>query len=287
MADAAKGETIPAAPIAWNGMVFIGQAGGDNKGVRGRMMAFNQADGKQVWSFDLVPVTGEGADTWPPETPENPRTGGATWTSYTLDAATGSLYVPVGNAAPDFDIKARPGLNLYTNSIVVLDAKTGAFREYYQLTPNDFHDWDVASAPAVIKTSGGKNLVVGAGKDGILHAVDPAQKKEIYKTPVTTIENVDTPFTADKTTHFCPGVQGGVEWNGPAFHPTGESDLRQLDRLVLQPKTVSRKLKRRARQTFLRRNERRGTVRNRGSEIKMEGLRDGDQRRRRNCEMEI
>jgi len=220
MADAAKGETIPAAPIAWNGMVFIGQAGGDNKGVRGRMMAFNQADGKQVWSFDLVPVTGEGADTWPPETPENPRTGGATWTSYTLDAATGSLYVPVGNAAPDFDIKARPGLNLYTNSIVVLDAKTGAFREYYQLTPNDFHDWDVASAPAVIKTSGGKNLVVGAGKDGILHAVDPAQKKEIYKTPVTTIENADTPFTADKTTHFCPGVQGGVEWNGPAFHPT-------------------------------------------------------------------
>ena len=219
MADPTKGESIPAAPIAWNGMVFIGQAGGDNKGVRGRMMAFSAADGKQLWSFDLIPITGAGSDTWPPSTEENPRTGGATWTSYTLDPATGMLYVPVGNAAPDFDIKARPGLNLYTNSIVILDAKTGAFKEYYQLTPNDFHDWDVAATPALIKTTGGKNLIVAGGKDGILHAVDPSQKKEIYKTPVTTIENADTPLSADKVTRFCPGVQGGVEWNGPAFHP--------------------------------------------------------------------
>jgi alcohol dehydrogenase (cytochrome c) len=220
MADPAKGETIPAAPIAWNGMVFIGQAGGDNKGVRGRMSAFNQADGKQVWSFDLVPVTGPGSETWPPETPENPRTGGATWTSYSLDHTKSLLYLPVGNAAPDFDIKLRPGLNLYTNSVVVLDAKTGAFREHYQLTPNDFHDWDIASAPALIRTSGGKNLIVAAGKDGILHAVDPSQKREIYKTPVTTIENADTPLSADKEVRFCPGTQGGVEWNGPAFDPT-------------------------------------------------------------------
>ena len=66
-------------------MVFIGQAGGDNRGVRGRMMAFSETDGKRLWSFDLVPLTGPGADFWPPNTPENPRTGGATWTSYTLD----------------------------------------------------------------------------------------------------------------------------------------------------------------------------------------------------------
>ena len=220
MADPEKGESVPAAPIAWDGMVFIGQAGGDNKGVRGRMMAFNQADGRQLWSFDLVPLTGPGSDTWPPSTEENPRTGGATWTSYTLDPASGLLYVPVGNAAPDFDLKARPGLNLYTDSIVILDAKTGAFKEYYQLTPNDFHDWDVAAAPALIKTTGGKNLFVAGGKDGILHAVDPSQKREIYRTPVTTIENADAPFSGEKVMHFCPGVQGGVEWNGPAFLPT-------------------------------------------------------------------
>jgi alcohol dehydrogenase (cytochrome c) len=217
-ADPDKGESVPAAPVAWNGMVFIGQAGGDNKGVRGRMHAFNAADGKEVWKFDLVPLEGPGSDTWPTNDPANPRTGGATWTSYTIDPATGLLYVPAGNAAPDFDIRARPGLNLYTNSIVILDAKTGAFKDYYQLTPNDFHDWDVAAAPALIKTTGGKNLIVAGGKDGILHAVDPAQKREIYKTPVTTIENAETPFS-EKDVHFCPGVQGGVEWNGPSFHP--------------------------------------------------------------------
>ncbi len=128
MAEPTKGESIPAAPIVWNGMVFIGQAGGDNKGVRGRMLAFNAADGKQLWSFDLVPMQGQGSDTWPPETPDNPRTGGATWTSYTLDPATGLLYVPAGNAAPDFYIEKRPGLNLYTNSVVILDAKTVHYR---------------------------------------------------------------------------------------------------------------------------------------------------------------
>ncbi len=217
-ADPEKGESVPAAPIAFNGMVYIGQAGGDNRGVRGRMHAFNAADGKEVWRFELVPLEGPGADTWPPNDPANPRTGGATWTSYTADAVNALLYVPAGNAAPDFDIKARPGLNLYTNSIVILDAKTGAFKEYYQLTPNDFHDWDVAAPPALIRTAGGKNLIVAGGKDGILHAVDPAQKREIYKTPVTTIENADVPFS-EKDVHFCPGVQGGVEWNGPAFHP--------------------------------------------------------------------
>src|SRR5687768_10949166 len=218
MADMTKGESVPAAPIVWNGMVFIGQAGGDNRGVRGRMMAFNQVDGKQLWSFDLVPMTGPGSDTWPPSTPENPRTGGATWTSYTLDPNSGLLYVPAGNAAPDFDIKARPGLNLYTNSIVILDAKTGTLKEYYQLTPNDFHDWDVSAPPALIKTAGQKTLIASAGKDGILNGIDPSQKKIIYKTPVTTIENAQTPFS-EKDTRFCPGVQGGVEWNGPSFHP--------------------------------------------------------------------
>ena len=219
IADMTKGESVPAAPIVWNGMVFIGQAGGDNRGVRGRMMAFNQVDGKQLWSFDLVPMTGPGSDTWPPSTPENPRTGGATWTSYTLDPNSGLLYVPAGNAAPDFDIKARPGLNLYTNSIVILDAKTGTLKEYYQLTPNDFHDWDVSAPPALIKTAGQKTLIASAGKDGILNGIDPSQKKIIYKTPVTTIENAQTPFS-EKDTRFCPGVQGGVEWNGPAFNPT-------------------------------------------------------------------
>jgi alcohol dehydrogenase (cytochrome c) len=218
-ADPNKGESVPAAPVAWNGLVFIGQAGGDNLGVRGRMHAFNASDGKEVWKFDLVPLEGAGSETWPPNDAQWPRTGGATWTSYTIDPASGLLYVPVGNAAPDFDIKARPGLNLYTDSVVILDAKTGTFKEYYQVTPNDYHDWDLAATPALIKTSAGKNLIVAPGKDGFVHGIDSSQKKEIYATSVVDREN-DTVPLSETPVRFCPGSQGGTEWNGPAFHPT-------------------------------------------------------------------
>jgi alcohol dehydrogenase (cytochrome c) len=212
------GETLPAAPIAWDGLVFIGQAGGDITGVRGRMMAFDAENGDRVWSFDLVPMTGPGAETWPASTDENPRTGGATWTSYTLDVANGLLYVPAGNAAPDFDIAARPGLNLYTNSLVILDAETGALQAFYQLTPHDYHDWDLAAAPALFTSAGGKRLAAAAGKDGYLYVIELAAGELIYNVPLTTIFNVDAPLTPAGT-RFCPGTQGGVEWNGPAWHP--------------------------------------------------------------------
>ena len=102
MADPAKGESVPAAPIAWNGMVFIGQAGGDNKGVRGRMMAFNAADGKQLWSLTSCRRRATGPTRGRPIPPNTCAPAGATWTSYSLDAATGLLYVPAGNAAPGF-----------------------------------------------------------------------------------------------------------------------------------------------------------------------------------------
>ncbi len=217
-ADPAAGETLPAAPIAWNGLVFMGQAGGDNAGVRGRMMAFDATTGEMMWTFDLVPMTGPGSETWPPSTDENPRTGGATWTSYTLDPESGLLFVPAGNPAPDFDLAARPGLNLYTNSIVILDAMTGELDSFYQLTPNDYHDWDVAAAPALITTAGGKRLAAAAGKDGRLYAIDLDAGAVIYNVPVTTIENETAPLTPEGT-RFCPGTQGGVEWNGPAWHP--------------------------------------------------------------------
>ena len=144
IADPKRGETTPAAPIAWNGLVFIGNAGGDNKGVKGRMYALDAKTGKVVWEFYLVP---KGAGRWRAalkarspstmaswkNTPGTPITGGATWTSYTLDPATGLLYVPGGNPAPDFATGPREGENLYSGSVVVLDAKTGAYRSHFKL----------------------------------------------------------------------------------------------------------------------------------------------------------
>ena len=73
----------------------------------------------------------------------------------------------------------------------------------------------------LIKTAAGKALMVNVGKDGIVHGVDTAAKTVLYKTPVVTQLNIDTPFTAQET-RFCPGIQGGAEWNGIAFNPKND-----------------------------------------------------------------
>ena len=231
IADPKKGESAPAAPIAWNGLVFIGDAGGDIKGVKGRMYALDAKTGKIVWEFYLVPKT-EGDPTRGPEgaSPLNtstwgntlqgvPINGGATWTSYSLDPDTGLLYVPGGNPAPDFAAGMRPGPNLYTGSVVVLDAKTGAYRNHFKIVPKDWHDWDVSSAPAIIRTAGGRKVLSVAPKDGHLYGFDLDTNAQLYRTPVTRIENADVPFSAGKPVHFCPGSTGGNEWNGPAYDP--------------------------------------------------------------------
>src|SRR6185295_1239348 len=101
--DPKIGESVPEAPIAWNGMVFIGQAGGDNYGVKGRMYALDAASGKVIWETQLVPselerakpttsTTKVAAPTWG-NAANIPLAGGTTWTSYTLDPAAGLLYV--------------------------------------------------------------------------------------------------------------------------------------------------------------------------------------------------
>jgi len=230
VADPNLGESTPAAPIAWDGLVFIGTAGGDNKGVKGRMYALDAKTGKIVWEFYLVPRTAgdpvrgpQGATPLDVATWHNasgvPITGGGTWTSYTLDPATGLLYVPGGNPGPDFASGLREGENLYTGSVVVLDAKTGAYKNHFKLVPKDWHDWDVSTAPSVIQTRGGKKLLSVAPKDGHLYGFDLATSAMLYRVPATRVENVDAPFVVGKPVHFCPGTVGGAEWNGPAYDP--------------------------------------------------------------------
>jgi alcohol dehydrogenase (cytochrome c) len=230
IADPKIGESAPAAPIAWNGLVFIGNAGGDNKGVKGRMYALEAKTGKIVWEFYLVPKS-EGDRTRGPQgaTPLDmatwnnaagtPITGGATWTSYTLDPTSGLLYVPGGNPAPDFASGPREGSNLFSGSVIVLDAMTGAYKNHFKLVPKDWHDWDVSSAPALIQTRAGRKLLSVAPKDAHLYGFDLATHTLLYRTPVDRIENVDATFAVGKAVHFCPGSVGGAEWNGPAYDP--------------------------------------------------------------------
>lgn len=154
IANPKLGEAAPSAPIVWDGLVFIGNSGGDCKGGKGHMYALEAKTSKIVWEFYLAPKTEGDAprgsvgaspltlSTWH-ELPGIPITGGGTWTSYTLDPKTSQLYVPGGNPAAG----AREGENLYTDSVIVLDARTGDYRNHFKIVPKDWHDWDVSNPP--------------------------------------------------------------------------------------------------------------------------------------------
>jgi len=230
IAEAKLGESVPAAPIAHDGVIYIGNAGGDYKGGKGKMYALDAKTGKILWQFFMVPqVEGDvirgplgksplDASTWK-MAPGMPISGGGLWTSYTLDTKTGLLYLPGGNPAPDFAIGVREGINLYTDSVVVVDAKTGDYKNHYKLVPKDWHDWDVSNPPILVQTIGGKQLMVAAPKDGYLYAFDLANNNAVFKVPVTRIENVPEAFTHGQEVHFCPGPVGGAEWNSPSYVP--------------------------------------------------------------------
>jgi alcohol dehydrogenase (cytochrome c) len=135
-----------------------------------------------------------------------------------LDPVTAEVFVPVGNPVPDFAPNDRPGANLFTDSVVAFDARTGALKWWYQLVPHDGRDLDLGAAPMLYRDKLQRNVVALAGKDGFLHVVDRETHRLLFKTPVTTIENSALAPTAAGT-KFCPGAAGGVEWNGPAFDP--------------------------------------------------------------------
>ena len=229
ISDPKLGEAVTAAPIAWDGKVFIGNAGGDFKGGKGRMFALDAKSGKVLWEFFLTPRDGSdkalgpvGASpldgsTWKNE-PGIPVSGAGTWTSYTLDTNTGALYIPGGNPAPDFVPGVREGHNLFSDSIVVLDAQTGNYRQHFQVVPKDWHDWDASNPPVPIRTAGGKQLLAVAPKNGYLFGFDLTDNQLLYRVPVTRVENADVPFSGTPV-HFCPGAVGGDEWNSPAYVP--------------------------------------------------------------------
>ena len=208
------------APVIWEDLIIIGPAGSE-LGVKGWVGAFRFSNGEPVWKFNTVPDDGEpGSETWE-KADAKLKGGGAVWAPLSLDAQAGLVYVPVANPAPDFLAEARPGKNLYTCSMVVLDARTGKLRWYYQLVPHDEHDWDTTQAsPLFTTTIAGKRrkLVATAGKDGLLHVIDRETHKQVYEVPVSTRKNTDVPLTTAGV-ETCPGVLGGVQWNGPSFNP--------------------------------------------------------------------
>ena len=219
-ADADKYEALSINPLVYEDLVIIGPSGSEY-GVKGWIGAFSLADGHPVWRFNTVPDEGEpGAESWR-GVDARVRGGGAIWATPSLDRATGRLYVAVGNPAPDFFGSNRRGANLFTNSMVVLDARTGQLLWYLQAVPHDTHDWDVpVTSPLFSATFGSKkrDVVTLGSKDGQLRLVDRNSHELLYAVPVTTRTNSEIDPSIDGV-YTCPGYLGGVEWSVPAYSP--------------------------------------------------------------------
>lgn len=220
VARPSEGETITMPPMIVEDLVLIGPAGSENA-IQGWVGAFRLHDGSPVWRFNTIPRPGEpGAETWQ-NADSIPVGGGALWTPLSLDAPRGELYVAVTNPAPDLPAHLRPGKNLYTNAIIALDVRTGALRWYDQMVPSDARDYDLTQVSPVLRTTVGgrvRDLVTTVGKDGVLRMVDRVTHERLYATEVTTRSNAEGPLPPEGL-HVCPGVLGGVEWNGPAYDP--------------------------------------------------------------------
>lgn len=184
VADWHQGFTITAAPLAIDDRIVIGIAGGDF-GVRGFLTAFSAVDGKQQWKFYTIPGPAEpGNETWVGDTWRHG--GGSTWVTGAYDPALGLLYWGTGNPDPVFNPKRRPGINLYTCSVIALDALTGKLRWYYQFTPGDDHGWDSTQQPVLADITWDGQLTPAlllANRNGFFYALDRRTGHFLYAKP--------------------------------------------------------------------------------------------------------
>jgi len=231
MADFRKNYGATSAPLAVAGLVITGPSGGD-EGARGFLAAFDQATGREVWRFWTVPRPGEpGSETWKGTDGEH---GCATaWMTGTYDAELGTLFWGTGNPCPDYDGGARLGDNLYSDSILALDVKTGALRWHFQFTPHDVWDWD-AQQPAVLVDADWqgrrRKLLLQANRNGFFYVLDRTSGKLLLARPFVQkltwareigpdgrpVLNEDQAPNAEGRT-VCPAVEGAANWFSTAF----------------------------------------------------------------------
>jgi len=220
IADPKEGYFISMPPLVHGDLIYIGPAGAETA-AQGWVGAFRIRDGEQVWRFNIVPNDGEpGTSTWGPNPAARKHGGGNLWTPMSFDEQKKLLYVPGGNAAPDLYDDDRPGDNLYTNSLIALDAATGHLVWYRQFVPHDVHDYDVSHVAPVFKAKINgptRNVIASTGKDGLLRLLDRDSKNLIYTVPFANRLNVEAPITRTPV-RVCPGTLGGQEWNGSSYY---------------------------------------------------------------------
>jgi alcohol dehydrogenase (cytochrome c) len=233
MPEAPQHYGATAAPLVVGDLVISGVAGGD-EGIRGFVGAWKAATGELAWRFWTVPQKGEpGSETWQGDAIQ--FGGGSTWLTGTFDAETGLLYWPTGNPFPDTDGTDRKGDNLYTDSDIALDPKTGKLRWYFQYTPHDLHDWDAVQPPVLVDTmyrGRDRKLLLHANRNGYFYVLDRTDGKYLFAAPMvkklTWSSGIDangrpalTPNNETKQGDVitCPAVRGATNWYSPAFSP--------------------------------------------------------------------
>jgi len=188
--DPKRGYSLTAAPLYYDGKVIIGTAGGD-LGIRGWVKAFDARTGKEVWRFDTIPGPGEsGHESWPAGSDVWQWGGGAVWGTPAVDPELGLLYFSTGNPGPILGGAARPGDNLFTDSIVAIDVATGRYRWHFQEVHHDIWDYDAPNPVILFEARYDGVLrkgVAQAGKTGWVYLLDRTNGKPligIHETPV-------------------------------------------------------------------------------------------------------
>jgi alcohol dehydrogenase (cytochrome c) len=232
VADYKTGLSITAAPLAVKDKVIVGVAGGEF-GVRGFLDAYDAKTGKLAWRFWTVPGPGEpGNETW---AGNSWKTGGSlTWVTGAYDPELNLIYWGTGNPAPDWNGDDRKGDNLYSDSLLAIDADTGKLRWYFQFTPHDVHDWDSNQVPALIdgELNGRKRkLVIQANRNAFYYALDRVTGEFLLGEPYgkqTWARGLDArgrPIRLPNTeptpegTLVYPGLAGTTNWQSPSYSP--------------------------------------------------------------------
>jgi alcohol dehydrogenase (cytochrome c) len=239
VAESKGGYSLTHAPLIVKDKVIVGVGGGEY-GIRGFVAAYDARSGREAWRFYTIPAPGEpGGDSWKPCPPASSafcdpeawkHGGGSVWVTGSYDPALNLTYWGVGNAGPDWNNEQRPGDNLYTDSVVALDADTGRLKWHYQFTPHDRYDYDSVQIPVLadIRWQGQPlKAMIWANRNGNFYVLDRETGKFLVGKPfvkVTWMDKFDERGRPNQTPPLpgqptWPGNQGGTNWYSPSFSP--------------------------------------------------------------------
>ncbi len=234
VADPSRGYAMTLAPLAVDDKVIVGVAGGEY-GIRGFIAAYDADTGEEVWRFYTIPAPGEaGHETWEEGGDAWMNGGGSVWLTGSYDPDLNLTYWGVGNPGPDWNPAQRPGDNLYSDSVVALDADTGERVWHFQFTPGDPYDYDAVQIPVLVDLeidgAASDKLMLWANRNGFFYVLDRTNGEFVRGSPFVHVNwasgldesgrPIQTPQGPEAVTY--PGVQGGTNWYSPSYSPNTE-----------------------------------------------------------------